>query len=154
MPRRRKDGFVAKIGSSAKNVLLTVRLRSEQLANEVRLANGISLGYPPHSAFPHHVHRLDSSQGAPCCCQRTVAFRQPRSAFHIAMVLLHHVVQVLALTKPTSAADGSFAFQGHCHVERLWADGMLNECPTTRTVAIGSREKSSRMPFGSTTVLR
>ena len=33
------------------------------------------------------------------------------------------------------------------------ADGMLNECLATRTVAIASRKRSSRTPFGSTTVL-
>jgi Transposase len=84
-------GFVAKI-RRRKNVWSIVPLRSEQTADELHLRNGIVLRHPPHSAFSHHVHRLDSAQRPPCCPQRAIALGQPRSAFHIAMTLLHHVV--------------------------------------------------------------
>src|SRR5262245_1242090 len=88
------DGSIAKIRERTEWLRWQCELRgySEQLANEVCLTRGIVLGYPPHSALSHHRHRLDPSQRPPCCRQRTVAFRQPRSAFDIAMVLLHHVV--------------------------------------------------------------
>lgn len=42
------------------------------------------------------------------------------------------------------------AAEGYCHVGRLRRDVMLDECWTACTVAIGSRERSSRIPSGST----
>jgi RNA-directed DNA polymerase len=38
----------------------------------------------------------------------------------------------------------------HCQVERMRSDAILDECRTACTVAIGSRERSSRIPSGST----
>jgi hypothetical protein len=43
---------------------------------------------------------------------------------------------------------------GHCHIERIRADAMLNECPTAGIVAIVSPRKSSRTPSGSITASR
>jgi hypothetical protein len=84
------DGVHCENRPAQKNMLLTVRLCSEQSADELRLANGISLGDPPHLPFltmsiasiPRKVRHAVASE----------AFRQPRSTFHIAMVLLHDVV--------------------------------------------------------------
>ena len=66
--------------------------------------------------------------------------------------------EVESLTKKIKQLDEELAqitrseypeTERHCHIEWLWADGMLNGCATTRTVGIVSRERSSRMRFGS-----
>ena len=57
-------------------------------------------------------------------------------------------VPVLALTL-WSKRYGDY---GHCQVERLRSDAILDGCRTACTVAIGSRERSSRNAFGSTSV--
>jgi hypothetical protein len=48
--------------------------------------------------------------------------------------------------------DSFEAALGHCQVERLRLNAILDECWIACTVVIGSREKSSRNAFGSTSV--
>jgi hypothetical protein len=62
--RARADGWGEKfLGSNAK-----------QLGYELRLCSDITLGYPPHSSFPNHIHRFDSFKGSPRALKRTIAF--------------------------------------------------------------------------------
>jgi len=71
---------------------------AEEFGDEGGLRDGISFGYPPHSALPDHLHCLDALQRPPCRSERTVAFRQPSPLLHRAMILFHYIVEVFALT--------------------------------------------------------
>src|SRR6267143_6729178 len=71
--------------------------QSEQLADEVSLADRISFGQPPHSALPDHVHCLDSLQRSPRTLKRSIPLGQPNSFLNRPVVLFNHVIEILAL---------------------------------------------------------
>jgi len=81
-------------------------------------------------------HRLMTSLP---CAQITISARGGRPRFHWASVVRNIGTQYLW-----------HYFERYCHVGRLRRDVMLDECWTACTVAIGSRERSSRIPSGST----
>ena len=56
---------------------------SEQLADELRLADRISFGQPSHSALPDHVHGLDTLQRPPRTLKGSIAFGQPNPSVPI-----------------------------------------------------------------------
>src|SRR6266849_6396407 len=70
---------------------------SEQLADEVSLADRISFNQPSHSALPDHVHCLDSLQRPPRTLKGSIAFGQPNSFLNRPVVLFNHVIEIFAL---------------------------------------------------------
>src|SRR5260370_5808361 len=71
--------------------------KSEQCADEVSLADHISISQPSHSALPDHVHGLDTLQRPPRTLKGSIALGQPNSLFHRPVVLFNHVIEILAL---------------------------------------------------------
>src|SRR5260370_15969119 len=71
--------------------------KSEQFADEVSLADHISIGQPSHSALPDHVHGLDALQRPPRTLKRSIALGHPNSLLNRPVVLFNHVIEVLAL---------------------------------------------------------
>jgi hypothetical protein len=71
--------------------------KSEQFADEVSLADHISISQPSHSALPDHVHGLDTLQRPPRTLKGSIALGQPNSLFHRPVVLFNHVIEILAL---------------------------------------------------------
>jgi hypothetical protein len=72
---------------------------AEQLADEFHLGDHISFARPSHPTLSDHAHRLNATQGSSRCPHRPITLRQPGSAFYIAVVLLHYVVEVFALSQ-------------------------------------------------------
>ena len=71
--------------------------KSEQCADEVSLADHISISQPSHSALPDHVHGLDTLQRPPRTLKGSIALGQPYSLFNRPVVLFNHVIEILAL---------------------------------------------------------
>src|SRR5260370_1440749 len=71
--------------------------KSEQCADEVSLADHISISQPSHSALPDHVHGLDTLQRPPRTLKGSIALGQPNSLFDRPVVLFNHVIEILAL---------------------------------------------------------
>ena len=97
------QGFIAKIRSSRRKGERGGLPWGSELGGERRTAQAmkelgdrIRLCHPSHSALPNHVHRFDSLQGSPRGLKGAVAFRQPDSFLHGAMVLFDHIVEILA----------------------------------------------------------
>src|SRR5215469_6331404 len=80
-------------------------------ADEIRLCYGVALCHPPRSALANHVSCLDPLQRPPRRGKRAIAFRQPDPLLHRAMILFHHVIQILALAQLNSARENPFRFQ-------------------------------------------
>src|SRR6476620_10078153 len=88
---------------------------AEEFGDEAGLCDGVLLGYPPHSPLPDHLYRFDSLQSPPCRSARAVPFRQPRALLYRAVVLLHHIVEVFALTQTHPTGQNPFPFSRfHC----------------------------------------
>lgn len=73
---------------------------ANNLPNELGLASRISLGHLPHSALSDQFYASIARRVRHAVALRN--FGQPRSAFDSALILLDHIAQVLALTKPSS----------------------------------------------------
>jgi hypothetical protein len=71
--------------------------KSEQLADELRLTDRISLGQPSHSALPDHVLGLDTLQRPPRTLKRSIALSQPNSFLHRSVILFNHAIEVFAM---------------------------------------------------------
>src|SRR6202034_4483626 len=104
--------------SLSRNVFL--RGDAEQLTDEFHRGDHISFACPSHSALSYHAHRLNASQGPPRCPHRPITLRQPGSAFYIAVILRHHVVQVFALSQLAASSHGAVLLQlvHRCRVGR------------------------------------
>src|SRR5260370_25727592 len=63
--------------------------KSEQCADEVSLADHISISQPSHSALPDHVHGLDTLQRPPRTLKGSIALGQPNSLFDRPVVLFN-----------------------------------------------------------------
>ena len=84
------DGFVAKFGGEGDSgwsqaVKREIRLgrETEQLADELSLADRIPFNQPSHAALSDHVHCLDTLQRPPRTLKGSVAIGQPNSLFDV-----------------------------------------------------------------------
>src|SRR6202043_1900408 len=98
------NGFVAKFweeATSGQGISVKresgLRRESEQLADEVRLADRIFFGQPSHSPLPDHVHCLDTLQRPPRTPKGSIPLGQPNSFLHRPVVLFNDVIEILAL---------------------------------------------------------
>jgi hypothetical protein len=66
--------------------------------NEADLGDDIIFGYTPDSSLADHMNRLNPLQGAPSSPKGAIAHGEPHPPFHVSMILLDDVVQVLTLT--------------------------------------------------------
>src|ERR1700733_15196603 len=99
-----------KVGNSlSRNVFL--RGDAEQLADEFALGHPISFARPSRPTLSDHAHRLNATQGPPRCPHPPITLRQPGSAFDIAVILLHHVVEVFARSQLAASSDGAVPLQ-------------------------------------------
>src|SRR5260370_34338906 len=89
--------------------------KSEQCADEVRLADHISISQPSHSALPDHVHGLDTLQRPPRTLKRSIALGQPNSLFNRPVVLFNHVIEILALAQSDATGDDAVGCQRFNH---------------------------------------
>jgi hypothetical protein len=99
--------------------------------DEAGCGHSVCFGYPPHPAFPNHVHRFDPLQCPPRTPERAVAFRQLGPFLYRAMILFHHIVEVLALTQPDATGRTPFPFRA------CTADGKAGFLSTLMTRATG-----------------
>jgi len=97
-------GFVAKFGGKAnsswsKVVKREIRLgrETEQLADELSLADRIPFNQPSHAALSDHVHGFDALQRPPRTLKGSIALGQPNSLFDCSVILFNHVIEILAL---------------------------------------------------------
>ena len=63
--------------------------------NEADLGDDIIFGYTPHSPLADHMYRLNPLQGPPGSAKGAIAHGEPHPPFHVSMILLDDVVQVL-----------------------------------------------------------
>src|SRR5258708_22761472 len=84
--------------------------KSEQFADEVSLADYISIGQPSHSALPDHVHGLDALQRPPRTLKGSIALGQPNSLLNRPVVLFNHVLRDLHWRKTTRPGSVPPAF--------------------------------------------
>jgi len=66
---------------------------------------------PSHAPLPNHMHGFDPLYRPPCRPEGTVALGQPGPFLYLAVVLLHNIVEILALTELYSARHYTFGFQ-------------------------------------------
>src|SRR6202021_3934665 len=78
---------------------------------EFGLGDPISFARPSHPTLSDHAHRLNATQAPPRCPDRPITLRQPGSAFYIAVILLHHVVEVFALSQLAASWNGAVLLQ-------------------------------------------
>ena len=120
------------------------------------LRDRIRFRYPPHSAFPNHVHRFNPLQRPPRRGKRPVTFRQLRPLLHRAMVLFNDVVEILALPQTDSTRQDAFHFQRFdcgrksrvlVHVDDPWhgiargTQGLTEEAFGRRRIPLGREQK-------------
>ncbi len=84
---------------------------AEQFADEVSLADHISIGQPSNSALPDHVHCLDALQRPPCTLKGSIALGRPTSFLHRPVAQFNHVIEIFALAQSDAARDGAMGFQ-------------------------------------------
>src|SRR5215472_7778119 len=121
----------------------------------------ISFGHPSNSPFPNHTHRFNSLQGSPRTLKRAVALGQPSSLLDGTMVLLHNVIQILALPQATTTAQRAFRLEClDCrwirriliHIDHPWlgiarcAQSLTNEAFRGRRIALGGEQKLNGLP--------
>ena len=78
----------------------------------MRLAGRITFGQPANSSLVDHVYRFDSLQRPPCALKRTVALCQPDPFLDSPVILLHYIIEVLALTQADTASYRPLGLQG------------------------------------------
>jgi hypothetical protein len=79
------------------NCRIRLSSEAEQPGDEESLADCISFCQPSHSALPDHVHRFDSLYRPPRALKGALAFGQPDSFLHGAVILFDHIIEILAL---------------------------------------------------------
>ncbi len=120
-----------------------------------------SIGLTIRRGQKHHggpAERVgDGSDGTARGCHQILSAVR-KSVPHQGLLPIHFALRIRKSPDARPADQGMFLFRitkpniCYCHVEPLVSDGMLDECRTARTVAIGSRERSSRTAFGFTSV--
>ncbi len=77
-------------------------MRRCRITRRLKLTCAFTSAFASHLTRPFRIMCTASMpcKGAPCRGKRAVSFRQPSPLFHGAMVLFHHIVEVVTLGNP------------------------------------------------------
>jgi hypothetical protein len=124
-------------------------------------ATASPLATHPTLPFPNHTHRFNTLQSSPRTLKRAVTLGELSSLLDGTMVLLHNVVQILALPHATTAAQGAFRLEcfdrrgirrilihiDHPRLGITWCDQSLTkEAFRGCRITLGGKQKFNGLP--------